>query len=453
MAAKLDQALANGSAKVRQFKPKSKADNADAAPWTDKLQRTNSGKPYALELNAEIAMREAPEWRGLLAYDEFAGETIATRETPWGSPAGRWNPTDDTHAAIWLQTQGIHVKPDTVGRTVEAVARDNKFHPVRQYLNAQTWDKTPRIDKWISDYLGAIDTPLNRAFAAKWLIGGVARIYKPGCKVDTALVLEGPQGAKKSTALRTLAMRDDWFTDRVENVRDKDAVLAIQGKLIVELAELETVTGKQETGAVKAFLTRQNDRMRPPYGRRDVDFPRQCIFGGSVNEETYLRDATGGRRFWPIKCGKIDIEGLREIVGQLWAEAVHRYRVGENWWLDDPEMENAAREEQAARYQGDVWSDKIDDYIEGKNEVSVYDVLSSLSLDAQRMGQPEQNRVARELKRRGWERKLRRQGERRTWIYARPRPPADTPEDFSAYTGVSPVRNTGDATGDTENLF
>lgn len=415
-----------GRAKVTQMRPRAKSQGADQdreAPWTDQLQRTKGGKPYAHERNAMIAMRHAPEWQGLLAFDEFSGETMALRETPWGKAAGRWNETDDTNAAIWMQEQGINVRPDTVARSVEAAARENRFHPVRQYLDALKWDGKPRLNTWLVDYFGAEDNRYSQAVAAKWLIAGVARIYKPGCKVDTALVLEGAQGARKSTALATLALREEWFTDRVEQIGSKDAVLAVQGKLIVELAELETVTGKQEVGAVKAFLSRQNDRMRPPYGRRMIDAQRQCIFAGSVNEVEYLRDATGGRRFWPVKCGAIDVEQLRAAREQLWAEAVTRYRNGEKWWLDDPELVAAAREEQAARYQGDVWEERIAEFISDRDAVSISDVLTALDVATGRQTQAEKNRVAKELTRQGWIRKQARiKGGGQVWRYHKPSP-------------------------------
>ena len=141
---------------------------------------------------------------------------------------------------------------------------------------------------------------------AKWLIGGVARIFQPGCKVDTCLILEGEQGLLKSTALRTLA-GDAFFTDDIADLGSKDSVMQTRGVLIIELAELDSMS--REVSRVKAFMSRQVDRIRPPYGRRVIEVPRECIFAGTTNKDTYLKDETGGRRFWPVKVGAVSVSG------------------------------------------------------------------------------------------------------------------------------------------------
>ena len=147
-----------------------------------------------------------------------------------------------------------------------------------------------------------------RAIGPRYLISAVARIYKPGCQVDHMLVLEGPQGKQKSTALRTLAVRDAWFTDRLSHVASKDAVLEMAGVIIVETAEMDTLF-RASSSATKSFLTRRDDRFRPPYGKHPIRLKRQCVFAGSINPPAngYLKDPTGARRFWPVTChGMID---------------------------------------------------------------------------------------------------------------------------------------------------
>ena len=163
------------------------------------------------------------------------------------------------------------------------------------------------------DYFHAEDSPYIRAIGPRYLISSVARIYRPGCKVDHTLVLEGPQGKQKSEALRTLAVNDAWFTDRLSHVASKDAAQEMAGVLIIEIAELDALT-RATASAMKSFLTRRRDRFRPPYGKHPTTLPRQCVFAGTINppdDGRYLRDETGARRLWPVACrGMIDLEGL-----------------------------------------------------------------------------------------------------------------------------------------------
>ena len=220
-----------------------------------------------------------------------------------------WSDSDDVRAAEWLQRREINVAPMVVSRSVNAVAREITVHPVRDYLGALAWDGMPRLETWPCRYLGAEDTAFNRTVGALWLISAVARIFRPGVKADHMLVLEGPQGAKKSTALKILA-GEAWFTDELPDLGSKDAAMHMHGVWIIEMAELDAI-GKAEVSRIKAFLTRTTDRYRPPYGRYTIEVPRQCVFAGTVNPDTYLRDETGNRRFWPVRCGTIDIDGAR----------------------------------------------------------------------------------------------------------------------------------------------
>jgi len=172
---------------------------------------------------------------------------------------------------------------------------------VREYLLGLHWDGVPRIDRWLIDHLGAENNALNKAFGAKWLIGCVARVMRPGCKLDTALILEGRQGLMKSTALSTLG--SPWVTDHMPDLGSKDAMEHLQGVWIIELAELSSLS-RVEAGRIKAFLSTPSDRFRPSYGRATANHPRQCGFAGSINPggSGYLPDETGNRRFWCVKC-------------------------------------------------------------------------------------------------------------------------------------------------------
>lgn len=224
----------------------------------------------------------------------------------------------------------------------------------------------------------------------------VARIYRPGAKADCCLILEGPQGIKKSTALRTLA--GEYFTDELADLGSKDAALQIRGVWIVEISELDSLA-RSEIASIKAFMSRTADRFRPPFGKRVIECPRQCVFAGTVNHTEYLRDETGARRFWPVLCGAIDIEALARDRDQLWAEAKSRYSSGEKWWLDTSALVEIAAEEQAARYQGDPWEEVVAPWLEARTSVSISEVLDKCVCKPQaQWTQADKNRVGRCLR-------------------------------------------------------
>jgi predicted P-loop ATPase len=411
--------------------------------WRAELLFNDDGEPRPVLANAIHALRHAPDWDGVLWHNEFATATAARKPPPWAADAKDWQDTpwsdrDDYLVAEWLQRQGIMAPASIAGQAVETCARDRTFHPVREYLDRLQWDRQPRLDLWLTSYLGVADTPYARAVGGRWLISAVARIYLPGAKADCVLILEGPQGLKKSTALMTLA--EPWFTDRLSDLGSKDAAMETKGVWVIEVAELDTMT-RAEVGAIKAFISRTHDRFRPPYGKRLVDLPRQCIFAGSVNPEGgYLKDATGGRRFWPVLCTTIDIDRLRADRDQLWAEARDRFRRGEPWWLDTLGLNAVATEEQEDRYQADAWEEPIRHYIEHEvqwNEngygdrkaysvrrqqplttVAVAEVLEhALGIEPGRWSQTDQNRVSRCLVSMGFVRRKLRHDGRRQWRY------------------------------------
>jgi predicted P-loop ATPase len=391
------------------------------ADWRNLLIPTERGNPKALLANAIIALREAPEWNGLLWFDAFHQRPMLRGRPPWALDAvdQEWTGTHDALAANWMQLAGIYVSPDVAGRAVEVVAQDRRYHPVLDYLERCRWDGEYRLDKWAVDFLGAEDSSYARATASRWMMSGVARVMDPGCKADCALILEGPQGLLKSTAIRTLA--HPWFTDEVAEFGSKDAALQVAGVWILELAELDGIS-RADVSRIKAFMSRTTDRFRPPYERRVIERPRQCIFAGTVNHNQYLRDETGGRRFWPISCTKIDIDGLADARDQLWAEARDRYLAGEPLWLDNTELNSAATREQRGRYQEDPWECPIREWLGSRPTVGVSEVLLQLfAFTAREQTQRDANRVAGCLKALGWTRRQVGSGsERGSWLYHRP---------------------------------
>jgi len=243
----------------------------------------------------------------------------------------------------------------------------------------------------------------------------VARIFRPGAKADCCLILEGPQGIRKSTALRTIA--DEYFTDELADLGSKDAAMQTRGVWIIELSELDNL-GHAEVARIKAFMSRTTDRFRPPYGMRLVESPRQCVFAGTVNHGSYLRDETGGRRFWPVVCGRIDIDSLSGARDQLWAEAKVRFESGCPWWLDTPDLVQLASDQQEARYEGDPWEEVIGPWLEGRQSTSISEVLEKcLSKPQAQWTQTDKIRAARCLRAQGWLRYRERQRERLEWRY------------------------------------
>lgn len=387
--------------------------------WRDALLFTDKGEPRALLANVITALRGAPEWDGVLWRDEFSLRTVARKPAPWGE-VPTWSEREDGLTTDWLQHQGIRVSKEVAGQGIEVVAGDRPFHPVREYLESLSWDGIPRLHDWLHRYLGVELTPYSAAVGSRWMISGVARIYVPGCKADCCLILEGPQGIKKSTAFRTLA--EPWFIDHVPDLGTKDALIQVHSAWVIELAELDTIS-RADVSSIKQFISTPIDTFRPPYGHRAADFPRQCIFAGSVNHNTYLRDETGGRRFWPVACKApvIDIDALAAVRDQLWAEAVFLFHEGRTWWMDTPELSQEAEQEQAARYEDDPWDELIVRWTEGRDTVSVVEVLTScLEKRKDQWTQLDKNRVARCLRSRGWIRYKARQGDGREWRYQRP---------------------------------
>lgn len=394
------------------------ADATSSASWRDHLILTQQGSPKPILANAILALREASEWVGALAFNDFSGVPVMLKAAPWGTTSGGdWTDSDDIRTAEWLQHNGILIGPEIAHQAVQVVAELRRFHPVRQYLDALEWDGTARLNTWLSLYVGVEPSDYAREAGRRWLIQAVARVYRPGCKADACLILEGLQGIRKSMSLRTLA--EPWFTDEIADLGTKDAALQTRGVWVIELAELESLT-RAEAGRIKAFMSRAVDRFRPPYGRRLLESPRQNVFAGTVNGDSYLKDDTGGRRFWPVRCGEIEIEDLKRDRDQLWAEAKAEFDAGTPWWLDTAELVASACEEQTDRWEGDPWEGPIAAWTHGKETVSIEEVLTlCVEKPKGQWTQQDRNRVARCLRASGWERFKAGPRADREWRYRR----------------------------------
>lgn len=402
----------------------------EGRPWANRMICTDAGAPKPLLANAITAIELDPDWQGVLAHDSFGLRTVSVKQPPIGMDVreGEWTDVHDSLTAVWLQRHGIQVQKNLAAQAVEVVAHQHAFHPVRDYLNSLTWDGTERLEHWLIDYCTVEDTHYTRSVGKLWLIAGVARIMQPGCKLDNALIFESPQGKGKSSALRVLGGK--WFTDDNSEMGTKDSKQEMQGVWIMELAELSSVS-RSSIETIKAFIPRQFDRFRAAYAARVLQAPRQAIFGGSVNNREYLKD-DHNRRFWPILVnGRINLKALQDARDQLWAEALHRYRAGERWWIDDdldPELLNAAREQQESRRVVDEWENKFAWWLaeqEAQNtdthELTVGEVLEKcFGVVPGKWNQIDQNRTVRAMRRYGYDGPIVvKKGGRSTKVYRR----------------------------------
>lgn len=397
------------AAKVKveeEAKPEAPEEDTISADWHELLHKDGKGKPKPVLINADIALRYSPEWAGVLVFDEFKHKVMIVKDPPIVASKGdTWTDEYNTRAAVWMQANGIYVGSECVGSAVYAIARETSIHPVRDYLVGLKWDGTPRVESWLRRYMG-VDPEHNKQkvyidqIGKMWLISAVARIMQPGCKVDHMLVLEGPQGTKKSTALSILA-GPDYFCDSMPDISSKDASMQTAGSWIIEWSELDAMR-RAETTAVKAFVTRQTEKIRPPYGKHIVEFHRQCVFAGTTNKDDYLCDETGNRRFWPAKCTQVDTDALRRDRDQLWAEAMFLYNEGQIWWFATAEEASQGVKEQEDRVEIDPWREKIKEYVD-RNELqpnfSCEEILDvALKLDTSRQTIVEKRRVGRVMR-------------------------------------------------------
>jgi hypothetical protein len=356
------------------------AGGTQSAPdWTANLILDKHGAVRPVLANLTRFLRWHPEWDGVLSFDEFNARVIVRKPPPWGpeAPDTPWTDHHESLGRIWFQDEKIFAALGDVGRAVQAAARANSFNPVRDYFDALEWDGTPRLDTWLVTYFHADDTPYVRAIGPRWLMSSPARVYRPGCQADHTLVLEGQQGRLKSQALRALPKDPSWFTDRLSHIGSKDAAIELVGIQIVELAEMDALA-KAASSTSKSYLTRQDDRFRPPYGKHTINLRRQCVFAATINPPAggYLKDPTGARRFWPVAChGMIDRDGIERDRDQLWAEAVVRFKAGALWWLETPELEALAFAEQATRFKVDTWQEPVEEWLGERKDTSIGEVL------------------------------------------------------------------------------
>lgn len=395
-----------------------------AGGWKDQLARTESGALIAHMQNVELILGNDERWAGVISFSAFSSKIVKLRAAPYGGGTGDWADIDDTRVMKWLAQQyNLRVKPSSVIEAVSVVAHDHAFHPVREYLDGLVWDRVPRLASWLTDVMGVQASDYSAKVGKRWMISAVARVMQPGCKADSVMILEGGQGEGKSTAMSILS--GPWFMDTPFALGDKDGFQAIRGKWIIELGELDSFN-KAESTKAKQFFSASTDTYRESYGRRGNDVPRQCVFVGTTNQDEYLKDATGNRRYWPVACTQVDLQRLREIRDQLWAEAMVCYEAGDIWWVNRDEAAMFA-EAQDERFVVDEWEGPILTWLEesqiGETTTGSEVLGGALKLDFGHWGKPEQMRVGAIMHRLGWRRvrlaPLVKSG-KRPWAYQKP---------------------------------
>jgi putative DNA primase/helicase len=316
-------------------------------------------------------LSEDVDWQDVLAYEAFGEVIVSTapppvreQDRPSDHKAGEWTEADSVRTAAWISERyEIDLGVQTIEQAVVSAARRRTIHPVRDYFRSLTWDGTQRLPTLFTRYFGTPPSDYASAIGIRFFISAVARIEDPGCKADNLIVLEGKQGIGKSTAVKLLAVTPDWFSETGIVLGDKDSYQNLRGKWLYELAELASIRSARDVERYKAFLSTTIDSYRPSFGRRRADFPRQTVFIGTTNDTEYLNDRSGNRRFWPIHCTNIDLEGLKRDCDQLWAEAVTRYECHEAWHVDSAELARLCDEQQSEREQVDPWLQLVEAWL------------------------------------------------------------------------------------------
>ena len=414
-------------------------DNAPAivsqTSWRERLALSRTGEVRPTLANVVAILANDAAWVQRIRWDSltqtivfaggppFEGVLAAPDDTPEG--VRQIEDADLSRIRVWIAEHadysGMEPALDTVFQAVQVVAKNSPFHQVRAYLEGlPAWDGTGRVGAF-ARMLSAEETSYHRMVCGWWLISAVARAWEPGCKVDTILILEGPQGQNKSSAAAALVPRREWFTDSELDMGADSAVEKLRGKWVIELPELSS-TKRGDVDRIKAFVSSQSDTMRPKYGRLAQDFKRTCVFIGSVNPTgPYLNDASGARRFWPVRCGGvIDRDAIARDRDQIWAEALSLYRAGARWWPDTVEEKELLAAEVQKRTVADTWEDKVSLFLDGRVEVDMADVFTHLGIDHSDHNPASIKRLGQVLGVLGWEKTRVNTGGKRKTVWVRP---------------------------------
>lgn len=374
-------------------------DHAPDPEVGERLKRSGKNGGGAAEpsrLNALYVLREDPRWANRLAFNEFTHEVNLD-----GVPI---DDDDVTTIHMWLdQVYDLRIEPQALAGALSVAAKYRSFHPIRDYLQELVWDGEPRLNGLLAQYCGCDETELNALISRRFAISAVARIMEPGCKVDTTLVLAGKQGYFKSTAAKVL-FGSDYVRDTPLNVGDKDSFAALRGVWCYEIAELQSFKGRDAT-AVKSYISSPEDYYRPAFERLHRRVPRQVVFFCTTNDDEFLDDPTGHRRYLCASVRRLaDLDAIRRDRDQLWAEAVEAWIAGEHWHFTREEVERLT--DSNKRFEvSDGWDDIISDYCKWKAYVTATEIATGpLKMEPIHITRSVQMRITAVLKRLGAER-------------------------------------------------
>jgi predicted P-loop ATPase len=327
--------------------------------WLAGSTRTKTGALVPNTHNAYLFLAGCPylpsEFR--FAFDEMLQAAVCGIER---------TPLTDTVVARlvnWFEDNGFRNFPKEYIRDAILIVADlERFNPLQQWLGGLKWDGCARLATWLHRYLGTPDNDYHMMVGSMFLRSMIARAMEPGCKADYMLVLEGPQRKLKSTVCEILAR--GYFSDSLPDLSGDPVRIAmhLRGKWVIEISEMHAFS-RAEASRLKQFLSSKNERYTPKYGRFEVDEPRTCVFIGTTNKATYLRDETGGSRFWPVRCGAINKAALEKDIDQLLAEAYREVVIEQRAWWPPPDLEEKLfGPVQESRYDGDAWESLIADW-------------------------------------------------------------------------------------------
>jgi putative DNA primase/helicase len=408
-----DKTAPTGPTRVQSLPPAGSQTYEQGTGGTSQVQmweqygfvRKATGRPYCNQHNVMCAL-EARQGADLY-FDEFAQRIFAgDRE---------WTDAANIQLTVWLQKAvGMsEVNPRVVLEGVQAYAATHRKNPLAGWLTSLVWDQTPRLLDLLPLGMGAVRSEYIEQVGRCFMIGMVARVLEPGCKLDCMPVFEGAQGVGKSTALKILGGK--YFAEIHESITSKDFYIAISGKMLCEISELHAFK-RAEIERIKGIITTATDRFRAPYDRTAADHPRACVFAGTTNLDDWNTDETGARRFWPVRCGDIDGDWLRDHRGQLFAEAVARYNKGEDWWRIP---EEAADIQRAARRDVDPWEELMRGHMNANLVIGIpYVIDQILKLKPSEITNMTQKRIGKILRQNGYENRVRRDGDAitRRWV-------------------------------------
>lgn len=384
--------------------------------WKDNAANYILDNKYSIH-NADLFLSFSPEWEGTFVYDEFQQTERVVKPLPWDDGSKfHWRDiteTDKTQLRGRLQLRGINISSNgEMTNILRSVALKKTVHPVRKYFDRLQWDGKPRLDNWLIEYCDATEQPREyvQAVGSCFIKASVKRIYEAGTPFHHMMVLEGKQAAGKSSLLKALCTFSgvSYFTDGIcfDDIGKPHIAQFLKGKLIIEFAELSGLSQK-DRNKVKSWITMDTDEIQPKFANEILKLPRQFVLAGSTNDEGWLNDPTGGRRFWPVKVGKVKMDAFNMAKEQLWAEAVHRVKSGELHYIpDDSPVYAQAMNEQAERYDSDPWEDSIARYVVGRTELEIEELFKeALFIPTERWTRATRSRVADILKQIGYKNK------------------------------------------------